>query len=93
MAAEGTDPAGISQPGNPDPVADPVRRDATAYEIDAADDFMPWDNWVADVRQFPVDDMKVGPADATGTDPDANLPVGRDRIGLLPRLKAAPPSR
>src|SRR5689334_16705138 len=57
MAAIRTDPAGVSEPGNPDPITNPVCRNACSDEIDAADDLVARDDGVADIRQFPVDDM------------------------------------
>ena len=75
LPAKPADAAGVSEPGNSDPVADPMRRDVAADEVDAADDFMAGNDWISDAGKFGVDDMKVGPADPTRAHLDANFSV------------------
>jgi hypothetical protein len=67
--------ASISQPGDSDPVADPMCRDIAADEIDAADDFMPRNNRIFDAGKLRIDHMKVGPANPTRAHLDANFSV------------------
>ena len=40
LPAVAADAAGVAEPGDSDPVADPVSRDVAADEVDAADDLM-----------------------------------------------------
>jgi hypothetical protein len=77
----------MSQPGNSDALADLVRADIPANEIDAADNFVTWNDRVPDVRKFSIDDVKVGPANAARTYPDADFFLARLRIGSLLELK------
>ena len=53
LLAEPADAAGISEPGDSDPVTDPMCRDVAADEIDAADDFMAGNNRIFDRREAP----------------------------------------
>src|SRR5271166_2138261 len=87
FAAKSADAAGMSEPGYPDAVADVVGRHIGANEIDAADDLMPGNNRIFDIREFPVDHMEVGPADPARTHCDADFALARPRIGPLHVLK------
>jgi hypothetical protein len=62
-------------------------RDVAAEEVDAADDFVAWNDRVFDVRELRIDDVKVGPADSTGAYLDANLPVAGDGVRALLQLE------
>ena len=55
--------------------------------LDAADNFVAGDHGVFDVRQFAIDDVQVGPANAAGAHTHADLSVIRKRIGALLRLQ------
>ncbi len=61
------------QPGNANPIADAEPRRALTQRIDDADDLMTWDDGKAGSRNFALDDVEVGVADAAGMDGDANL--------------------
>ncbi len=75
LPAEPADAAGISEPGDSDPITDPVRRDVAADEVDAADDLMAGNDRIFDIGKFGIDDMKIGPAHAARAHLDANFPV------------------
>jgi hypothetical protein len=73
LPAETADATGVAEPGDTDPVADPVARDVAPDEIDAADDFMSRNDRIFDARQFGIDDVEVGSAHSARADPDANF--------------------
>ena len=77
-------PAGLAEPGHAD--ARPGREiDAIADRLDAADDLVAGNDRQLRIRQFAVDHVQVGAADAAGLDPHADLAApGSGR--------AAPPS-
>jgi hypothetical protein len=83
LLTETADAAGVSEPGNPNPVTDPVGRDMAADEVDAADDFMARNNRIFDAGKLSIDDVKVGPANATRAHFDAYLPIAGDRVRAL----------
>src|ERR1700688_4170129 len=93
LPAEPADAAGVSEPGDSHAVADPVRPDVAADEVDAADDFVARNDGIFDAGKLPIDDMKVGPANPARTHRDANFSVAGDGIGALPHLKSHPRSR
>jgi len=72
--AIGAGAAGMAQPGDADPLANPHALDAAADGIDPADDLMTWNDRHFRIGQFAVDDMQVGAADAAGEHLDADLP-------------------
>jgi hypothetical protein len=88
-----TDAAGISEPGDSDPVTDPMCRDVAVDEVDAADDFVTWNDRVFDARELRIDDVKVGSANPTCTDPDANLSSAGRGVGALLHLERSARSR
>src|SRR6266849_6688063 len=57
LLAETAGAAGISEPGDSDPVTDPRCRDVGADKLDAADDFMAGNNRIFDAGKLRVDDM------------------------------------
>ena len=93
LLAETAGAAGISEPGDSDPVTDPMCRDVAADEVDATDDFMTGNNRIFDAGKLRVDDMKVGPANPTRAHLDANLPVAGVRVCPLLQLEARPRGR
>ena len=93
VLAERANAAGISEPGNSDPVTDPVRADVAADEIDAADDFMAWNDRILDTWKLRIDDMKVGPANAAGAHADANLSVAGHGVCAFLHLERRPGGR
>src|ERR1700748_1645525 len=93
LFAKPTDAAGVSEPRDPDPVADPVGCDVAADEVDAADDFMPRDDWIFDSGKLRIENMKVGPADSTRTHLDTDLPEAGNGISALLQLEGSPRGR
>ena len=91
LPAEAADAAGVAEPGDSDPLADPVGGDVAADEVDAADDFMAGNDGIFDAGKLGIDDMKVGPADAAGAHLDANFSVAGEGIGALLHLQRRPP--
>src|SRR5438034_7815623 len=85
--------AGISEPGDSDPVTDPMCRDVAADKLDAADDFMAGNNRIFDAGELRVDDMKIGPANPTRAHLDANFSVAGARVYPLLHLEARPRGR
>jgi hypothetical protein len=79
-AAVAATAASMAQPWNTDAVAKLVAVHAMPHEIDAADDFMTGNNWIADVRKFRIDYMNIGAANPARAYLDANLSVARNRI-------------
>src|SRR5260370_17536727 len=53
------DAAGVCEPGDSDPVADPVHRHITADAIDAADNLMARHDRIFDIRKLRISDMEV----------------------------------
>ena len=91
LPAEAADAAGVSEPGDADPVAEAMCRDVVADEVDAADDFMSGNDRIFDVGKLRIDDMKVGPADPARAHLDANFAVAGDRVrALLQSAEASP---
>src|SRR5258708_29687293 len=58
LPAEAADAAGVSEPGDSDPVTDAVGRDMAPDEVDTAYDFMAWNDRIPDARKLRIDDMK-----------------------------------
>ena len=83
--AIGTFTAGIAEPGNADPLANPKRGHTGPKRVDPADHLMAGHDRIGDVRQFSIDDMQIGPAHAAGADLDAHIAGPGDRI--FPRFK------
>jgi len=83
--AIGTFATRVTEPGNADAFADLQVHDTGAKRVHAADHLMAGNNRIGDFRQFAVDDMQIGAANAAGTDPDAHISGPRRRI--LPQLK------
>jgi hypothetical protein len=79
--------AGASKPRNSDAPTDLKRVDAAANHVDPADDFMARHNRKLGIRQFAVDDVKVGAAYATRTDANPDLAVIRLWIRSLDKLE------
>jgi hypothetical protein len=76
-----------SEPRNSDAPADLKRVDAAANHVDPADDFMARNNRKLWIRQFAVDNVKVGAAHAAGADANPDLTVSRLGIRPLDRLE------
>jgi hypothetical protein len=91
--AESADAAGMSEPGNTDPVAEAVCRHIVADEVDATDNLMPGNDRVFDVWKLGIDDVKVGAADPARTDLDANFSVAGFRVRALLQVQRRPRSR
>jgi hypothetical protein len=56
---------------------------------DFTDDLVTGYQWLPPRRQFPFDDMQVGPADATSPDPYQNVTGSGFRLGYLSDLQWA----
>src|SRR6266567_104934 len=80
LLAEAAHAAGISKPGDSDPVADPMRCDVAADKINAADNLVARNNRIFDGGKLGVDHMQIGPADPTGAHSDANLSLAGERV-------------
>jgi hypothetical protein len=87
LLAEAANAAGISEPGDSDPVTDAVGRDMAADEVDTAYDFMAWNNRIFDAGKLGVDDMKVGPANPACVHLDADFSLGGDGVRALLHLE------
>ena len=87
VEAIGAVAAGMAEPGHADARAE-LQTDAVAGRLDPADDLVAGDDRQLRVRQFAVDDMQIGAADAAGLDPHADLP--RARLGFGPLLHREP---
>src|ERR1700730_3964700 len=83
LLAEAAPPAGVSEPGDSDPVTDPVCRDIAADKVDAADDLVARNNRIFDDGKLGIDDVKVGPANSACAYFDANLSIAGGRVGAL----------
>ena len=79
--------ASVSEPGNPDALSDPERGYTLAERFDPADHLVAGNDGVVYVRQFAVDDMQIGPADATSIDPDPHIAGAGCRILPFLQLK------
>jgi hypothetical protein len=71
----------MAEPRNADTLAHVQVLDAGADRIDPAYDLVARDNRHYRIRQFAIDDMQVGAADAAGGDPNpylarSGLPIG-----------------
>ncbi len=77
--------ARLAEPRNANAHADCKRAGIAADRIDAADDLVAGHDGELRIRQFAVDDMKVGAADPASGDPHPDLPAGRLGIGPLHR--------
>src|ERR1700730_5923772 len=62
-----------AQPRNPDAVADREIFDALAGLLDAPDNLMSQNQRQLRVGQFAIDNMKIGPANGAGVNPDKQL--------------------
>src|SRR5262249_11405661 len=85
--------ASVSEPRNSNAIANPVCRRTGACKVDAADNLMTGDDGISDIRQFAIDNMEVGSADAAGADRNADLSVAGCRVGSLLPLQRRPGSR
>src|ERR1700690_3432602 len=65
-------PARVAEPGHPDANAG-LEADPLANRVNAADNLMSWHNGKLGIRQFAVDDVEIGAANAASLDPHANL--------------------
>ena len=84
--------AGVAEPGRADPRAN-SQRHAGADRLDSADDLVSRHDRRLGVRQFAVDDMQIGAADAAGLDPQPRFARPRLGLGALlhDELLAGPP--
>jgi hypothetical protein len=83
LLAETAHSAGVSEPGDSDPVTDPVCRDIVADKVDTADDLMARNNRIFDAGKLGIDDVKVGPANPACAYSDANLSIAGGRVRAL----------
>jgi hypothetical protein len=74
---------GMAEPGNADAHAERKSGDARTHGVNSADDLVAGDDRQFRVRQFSVDHMKIGAADAAGRDLDADFAGARLRIGQI----------
>ncbi|GFE77468.1 hypothetical protein NTCA1_51170 [Novosphingobium sp. TCA1] len=79
-AAIGASAAGVSQPGDADPLSDRKPRNPIAKRIDPADDLMARNDGNMSIGPFPVHDVQVCATDATGEDVHPNLSSARYSI-------------
>ncbi len=93
LPAEATDAAGVAEPGDSHPLANPVGSDVAADEVDAADDFMAGNDRIFYAGKLGVDDVKVGPANPAGAHGDANFVIARERVRARQHLEQRPRSR
>jgi hypothetical protein len=75
-------PTSMAEPGHGDP-RPKLQLDPFAHRFDTADNLVPRHDRQLGMRQFAVDDVQIGAADAAGFDPNPNLPRSGSRIGLL----------
>ena len=75
--------AGKAEPWHADTHAHRQAGNAGAQCFNPADDFMPGNDGVWDIRQFAVHDMQIGPAHAARAYLDADLARPGDRIRPL----------
>src|ERR1700678_2153792 len=80
-------PPRVAEPGPPDANAG-LEADPLADRVNAADNLMSRHNGKLGIRQFAVDDVKVGAANAASLDPHANW--ARRGRGLGPLLHHEP---
>jgi hypothetical protein len=71
----------LAKPGNAHPLTDRKVLDFNPKSVDAPDDLVAWNDRHVRISEFTVDDMEVGPTNATGADLDANLPTPGQSIG------------
>jgi hypothetical protein len=93
LPAISADAASVCEPGNSDPVADPVHRHITADAVDAADNLMARHDRIFDIRKLRIDDMEVGSADPARAHLDPNLSFARLGIDPLLHLEGRPRRR
>jgi len=79
--------AGVPQPGNADPLARLEAGHALAQGIDPPDDLVAGNDRQWRLRQFAVDHVQIGAADATGQHPHADLARPRLRHRQLAQLQ------
>ena len=75
--------AGEAEPWHADTHGQRQAGNTGAQRFNPADDFMPGNDRVGDIRQFAVHDMQIGPADAARAYLDADLARPRNRIWPL----------
>src|SRR5260221_14635328 len=93
LPAIAADAAGVCEPGDSDPVADPVHRHITADAIDAADNLMARHDRIFDIRKLRIDDMEVGSANPARTHLDPNLSFAWLGVDALLHLERHPRRR
>jgi hypothetical protein len=72
--------AGAARPAEPRHADAVARREASRARDDLGDDLVPEDERELGLRELPVRDVQVGPADAAGKDAKQGLPLGRHRV-------------
>src|SRR5271169_2837113 len=87
LATVSTMAACPAKPGNAHTYPYRKRLDASADDVDAADDFMTRNDRKLGIWQFTIDNVKIGPANAACGDADPNLAVRRARIESLHELE------
>src|SRR5258705_12011450 len=93
LPAISADAASVCEPGNSDPVADPVHRHITADTIDAADNLMARHDRIFDIRKLRIHDMEVGSANPARTHLDPNLSLAWLGVRALLHLERRPRRR
>src|SRR5471032_1279677 len=77
--------AGVAEPGDADAIAGMQMRHAVAHDLDYPDDLVSGDDRDLDGRQFTVEDVEIGPADAAGAHAHQHFAGQRDRRLALAR--------
>ncbi len=72
--------ARMAEPRNANALAETQMGDIGADRIDPSDDLMSGDDRNFRIRQFAVNDMKVGTADAASADANANFAAARHGV-------------
>src|SRR5262249_31064228 len=75
--------AGFAQPRHADALTDLNRLYVIADFINSSDDFVARHQREFRVRQFTVNDVEIGAANATRRNPNAYFAVARSRVGAL----------
>jgi hypothetical protein len=83
VLAIGAMPAGVGEPGNPDPFADGEAFDAGAEPLDETDDLVAGNDRQPLVGQLAVDHVQIGAANAAGLDADQHFGAPRRGLGPL----------
>ncbi len=81
--------AGVSQPGDPNPLTASKAVCASADLVDRADYLVPRHNPTGANWQVPLDEMQVGPTDPACAHPHPDLPCSWAGVGLFEEVERA----